>query len=442
MYNFNYFNDIQDPTELVLQLPTSEEPFFLNEECSYHALNVCLDSSSFYYGMSYFQFVSQYVNKDIFSNPKNKAVLEDMLACANVIFEKLQVFKEIGIPFSFFIAGGSVRDLILNKIELIKDFDFYVSFDNFTNLERKAFTKNPTIKGIIEKYPEHLFAKSILSKKYSNTHFILSKEDHNLFLEQETLSQDVDISVNERTKQSPIWLYEDNFSWKLYLVLMSELIFADFNPQLYCQAKFLLVKENYAKLIKNQDLLGVLKIDVLGKSCDIMFTENNISYFSSFDWEICKAGFVLYNDKIPKPPVILKYITSQESEIPKDFFYDSHASFFTELPKKAEDFVSRFFSVGKFFEDIARKELTYMVKLKPSYLLVSEMHKRCQYLKNKYPDFKVSWNLDNIFPTHIKPENAHEHQDYQTILHLIEHEFLDKNIQPVKSTVKTKITKF
>lgn len=435
---FNYINKIVDPTDIVIQYPTKDLPNFLLESNSWQALNISIDSESFHQGMSYYDFVKQYVNKEKFSNEENKPVLEKMLRCANNIFDKLKPIEELGVRISLFLAGGSVREMVMGKTHLIKDFDFFVSFHPLeTNLNEKKFSKetllnHPKISQLRELNPEHLFYKCM--ENYSPYHFNSSyqKSFQDTTKDNQIISQDTE-SVNIALSNN--WGQVSNESWYLYMVVLADLLLQEFDSTLYSKASLLVNSKTYDGLVDDNTIVGIIKVKNLEAPCDIMFMENSIYHFASFDWEICKAGLILYHNKSLNILSSTPSVNSPESSIASPYF--------PSIPSSSEECVSRFFSVGDFFKDIANKTLTYKVLYSPVPVLNNEMSKRRKRLKNKYPDFKVNWNLNHLYTKNNPEENIKNDIEIITIKTLIEESTLEELI-PINDEIpiRAKILKF
>ena len=434
---FNYINKIVDPTDIVIQYPNKDLPNFLTESNSWKALNISIDSDSFHQGMSYYDFVKKYVNKEKFSNEENKPVLEKMLRCANNIFDKLKTIENLGVRISLFLAGGSVREIVTGKTHLIKDFDFFISFYPLeNNLGREEFSKknilnNSTISKLKELHPEHLFYKCM--ENYSPYHFNSSAQTSfqdttkdNQIISQDTESVNVVLSNN--------WGQVSNNSWYLYMVVLADLLLQDFDSTLYSKASLLTNSKTYDGLVDDNTIIGIIKLKNLEAPCDIMFMESSIYHFARFDWEICKAGFILYHNKS---------LTDLTSIYPNHCTEVIDSPYFSSLPSSSEECVSRFFSVGDFFKENANKTLTYKVLYSPVPVLNNEMSKRRKRLKNKYTDFKVNWNLNHLYTKNNPEENIKNDIEIITIKTLIEEATLEELI-PIHDEIpmKVKILKF
>ncbi len=67
----------------------------------------------------------------------------------NLILNIKPIF-ELGIKFNIFLAGGSIRDLLLNNHEKIKDLDIIFDFNDYAHSNEKTF-KSITL-GVIQKF--------------------------------------------------------------------------------------------------------------------------------------------------------------------------------------------------------------------------------------------------------------------------------------------------
>lgn len=82
------------------------------------------------------QHKKQFANKKFLNKNSSVVVAKMQKQCAQV-YRALMPLYQLGIHFSLALAGGAVRDLLLNQSEKIKDLDMVLSFSYGTQLPEK-----------------------------------------------------------------------------------------------------------------------------------------------------------------------------------------------------------------------------------------------------------------------------------------------------------------
>jgi hypothetical protein len=66
-----------------------------------------------------------------------KQSFKEIFNNAQIISNALKPLRELGFDFSLSVVGGAVRDTILDKSEIINDYDFVVNLDeSYTNMSK------------------------------------------------------------------------------------------------------------------------------------------------------------------------------------------------------------------------------------------------------------------------------------------------------------------
>jgi hypothetical protein len=162
----------------------------------------------------------------------------------------LSVFSEYDIKYTFGLAGGAIRDFVMDKVQLINDLDIYINFEDFLNInayigetpKNASMKMNMKVKQIFDEYLPNEKAKTITAD-------LLSK------------------LVNA--------IIEKNYKTKLFLSTDNEI--GDY---------------------QNDHILGIIKIadSKLYKPMDIIISKDPVEIFSStFSFDMCK-GFIKFNE--------------------------------------------------------------------------------------------------------------------------------------------------
>jgi hypothetical protein len=259
-----------------------------------------------------------YFNKSV---PKNIEIITEKLRlqCLD-IYTALKPLETMGINFELWLAGGSVRDLLLGKSEAISDMDICISFKTH-NMARQVsgeeFLNNSGLAAEEFPFPSIAWRDGDKSKPvFSHWEGIkkkikYSKRNHHVYTTNEY----------EKTKIYTSICYE-----MLYCLLANSFeLYQDFPPYAGKPA----LDNQYA----GDRIDGVIKIrdPKWSWNCDILVTrEHPQKFIDSFDFGICKVGVEL--------------VKANLSQYNVDFF-----------PKDAKDFFLRMHFTKEFLTDVKAK---------------------------------------------------------------------------------------
>lgn len=270
-------------------------------------------------------------------------VIEHLLEDCRKIYESLLPLHKVGIYFSLSLAGGAVRDLLLNKHLSIKDLDIVISVNN-------------------SRLPSHVDLYNILNFNVFDFPWFAFKQQHSY------------------KKNSGYMDNKDRIFEIIKFILSKEHTFeACFSPR----------KDNVAINTKNNDepikerdqlqdtdylnkhLQGVIKINTssLHYPVDILITSLPVNNFIQyFDLNICKACFNLVHDKNSKIKIF-------------------------DFPESIKDFLFTFVPTYYFLNDIKNKTISLNADEKSSHDIKNSIDNHLPRIVSKYPDYKVIFSL-------------------------------------------------
>lgn len=211
---------------------------------------------------------------DIVSNIRNQL---------NSFVGKMQPIYELGIKFNMYLAGGALRDLLLNNHQKIRDLDVIFDFSDYVETNNKKLSEMSV--------------------------FMLNKLFGNLNLTQ-TQWDDLD------SKQKVFLL--------IFNVLQKEYTIEKKYTLEELKVKSSLENETYSHLL-NKELEAVISISssTIHYPMDILVINTNIdNYLDTFSFDLCKIKLSIVN--MGKPQIItniydfMKYI-----DTPKHFIKDA-----------------------------------------------------------------------------------------------------------------------
>lgn len=297
--------------------------------------------------------------------PKKEYLTTEQITVFNEIFENIKLIKELlkpiqdlGINYSLSLVGGSIRDLVTHKTNLINDFDFVI------NIDRNEINKlsEETLK--------------YLSKK--DDRLIIDKELNN-FKNPQDESYPYEVSANTLKYQ------EKEFFNILYKKRLLEDSFkkSDINFNMFSN------KDAENKYL-NKHINAIFQLNGINdKKIDLILSEyEGFIFMTTFDFEICKACIDL-SDFIKKdieknkfidlclnnlrlPISMLKDLENKTLSIAADNFNVEHIDYFMnkhflKLKDKFEDYEFNYFLRNSNLIEDKKEELnllhTYKVSL-------------------------------------------------------------------------------
>lgn len=207
----------------------------------------------------------------------SKSALENIIKQYNDIFNSLKPMMKLGITFDLWLVGGSVRDLLLGKPELISDLDIMLTFRQ--SVQPKIPKVSKFMKSKLDFTKEQL--KPIVYRNNSEAPF-----EHWKVLETESIPPDWKV---EQAKQKfrPVALFDI-----LACCLGQDMdLYEIYNPKIDGENSVELT-ERYV----DHRITGVIKMRKDGWKwpVDIIMSEYHVNEFiDSFDFGICKAAIEL-----------------------------------------------------------------------------------------------------------------------------------------------------
>ena len=313
-------------------------------------------------------------------NDDKKIVIEHILDDCRKIYESLLPLHKVGIYFSLSLAGGAVRDLLLNKHFCIKDLDIVISINNST-------------------LPSHVDLYNILG---------FNAFDFPWFASQKKYSYKTNSSFMDN---------KDRLFEIIKFILSKEHTFeACFSPR---KDKVAINTDNKDEPLKqidqlqntdylNKHLQGVIKINTssLHYPVDILITSLPVNNFIQyFDLNICKACFNLVHDKNSKIKIF-------------------------DFPESIKDFLFTFIPTYYFLNDIKNKTISLNADDKSSHDIKNSIDSHLPRIISKYPNYKVVFNLlDSSDPSFSEKSSIINHYELNNKL----------SIKNEETTKRTKI---
>lgn len=304
--------------------------------------------------------------------PEDKiVVIQKIIEDCSKIYEALLPLYQLGIHFSLGLAGGAIRDLLLDRHHQIKDLDIVLSI-RIPNMGTKKYDYK--------------------TKKYKSvTRTVLSNPDLH-----RDLYEKIGFDVFEH-----MWFSQHTSdSVKTYEILKFLLSKKHTYEQCYSPFKSTPIKKDneedsdmpeYGKSL----LAGVLKINTLGLHypVDILITQANIqNYVNIFDFHICKAHIFL--------------VDSEKTLLSKFNF-----------PENPKDFLSHYVPCYDFLEDVRKKTITMDLVYRSIKDSKNSLENHLLRIEHKYPDY------EQVFPmSHPDIINKKEKES------LIHHYILSKQL--------------
>ena len=213
--------------------------------------------------------------------PKNISLVAEKLRtqCLD-IYEVLKPLEKMGINFDLWLVGGSVRDLLLKKSELISDLDICISFKSHSiirQISAQDFLKHSKLKA--EDFPLLAWKDGDRSKPaFSHWNAINKKVKFS--------KKNSNNSENEKAKTIAF----THICYEMLYCLLAN------NFDLYQSFAPYAGKSNLYNQYAGDRIDGVLKLrsPKWSWNCDILITKEHPQKFvDSFDFGICKVGIEL-----------------------------------------------------------------------------------------------------------------------------------------------------
>lgn len=207
---------------------------------------------------------------------ESKNALDNIINQYNDIFNSLKPMMKFGITFDLWLVGGSVRDLLLSKPELISDLDIMITF------RQSVQPKIPKTSNFIKKSKLDFTNEQIKPLVYRNNSEI--PFEHWSLLEKKSK----DWKVNQaQQKLRPTALFD-----MLACCLAQDLDLYEIYKPKFDGENSVEMTERYV----DHRISGVIKIrkNTWKWPVDIILSEYNVNEFiESFDFGICKSAIEL-----------------------------------------------------------------------------------------------------------------------------------------------------
>ncbi len=295
--------------------------------------------------------------------------LKEILENAQVITNAIAPLKDIGINLELGIVGGAVRDIALNRTDMINDYDFVVRLsDSYKQLVDIQNQVEPSmLKNILTHEESQLFYSQFNSMK----EYCIENQFKKELADPYFIPKDSTIETNTKIKLLVQILVERQLKTNKY----SYSLFRNKDVQ----NKYL-----------NQHIDAIFQIDNIGnKKIDLILSKYNAQGFAmTFDFEICKASINLQflmdekiNDKdnlknvidrIVLTPGMLKDIHDKTFTIRVDNFDENHIHYFMnkhflKLKDKFPEYSLNSFSRSSEPESISKTNLVNYYKAQHAY---------------------------------------------------------------------------
>lgn len=425
---YNFQDNVTDDKRLTLhyQKNTSSSKYLSTiQDDEWGALVVNFDQKEISIE-AYMDIMNKHINLKNMENP----IFNEIIEKAKTVKSLLSVFDDFYISYKLFVAGGAVRDGLLNKD--VRDIDFFVETQEVF-LDVDTLVKSESYKKVENFNSENPFIKYV---NYLVAHrmngFVLTKSELTDTYYRKKLET---VYINpEELEMSKRFIYS---TYGFFMSFLSDLIKIEKEHQSYINNTISSLAvgkghgedKKYHELAKNY-LSGVLKFLEPEDNFDLIFIQPNCQVLPDFDWEICKASILLYektfiegveksaerkfkkserlknkndiedllenlettNDKVKKMFVEQEI----ESYIKQGYIIKNQktAKNYTELekpiPQNTLDLMSRFRVDVGFLEDVELKRITYDFNIVGKKELERSLITRANKFKKKFSDYKIN----------------------------------------------------
>jgi len=328
-----------------------------------------------------------YPQEDKLSKSQIEA-LKDMLENAKTITDAISPLLDLGIQLELGVVGGAVRDIVLDKSDMINDYDFVIKLsDSYKNLSNIRSKVEPHIlDNVLTDEESKLFYRQLSNMKKYCIENQFRKE-----------LADPYFTPNDST-------IETNTKVKLLIQILLERQLKQ-NSHNYSLFRNKDVENKYL----NQYIDAIFQINNIGnKKIDLILSKYNAQGFAmTFDFEICKASIDLsflmdenfnkkdhlkkLTDNILLTPGMLKDIDEKTFTIRVDNFDESHITYFMnkhylKLKEKFSDYSLKAFTKSHDENSVNKINLVNYYKAKHAYKdlqkeLLSNDNQPCKKIK-------------------------------------------------------------
>lgn len=289
---------------------------------------------------TYKKAFNDHISVRAFLNEKKTGVLLKIWKDAMHLKTILEPLHKAGIEYTLDLTGGSVRDFVLNRQNLIKDLDFMLSiskFDGYSpNLRNGDFFSSQELDAV--GWPKNVGA---------------------------SLKYDLHINPQNYNNQDG----EPNVSLEELKVKLVELCFNRIKEKIQVfnhatKRKEFIGSNRYGEEMFREDrLISVFKMDGTKTNypIDILLTDfAKPAFLKDFDFDLCKASFCFINPHVKK-----------------------------EFPKNHSHLISRFVAEKEFWADVINQKITYDSKLRSQYQMSVSFDSHLPRIEAKYPGYKA-----------------------------------------------------
>lgn len=299
-----------------------------------------------------------------FYNESKSKVINNIYKDVSYLYDELKILEKLDLNIVISLVGGSVRDLIFNKEQEIKDIDLMIS------VESKLFNNNEELNSNVCKINRNEDDLSYydLSSKITQENLLeigFSKEE----------LKDIDWNNNKNLKINQLI--------KLCLnrkkIIKEEFLHKKDKSGVMVFDKYSYGKFNTVKV--NNKLDGVFKLNKkeLNYDVDILVTHKKpFDFLRTFDFNFCKASIELYN--------------KEEGII---------------FPKDYKNLNDRLFLLDEFYADYHYKKIIFRLNEIPQEEIIRSVQ-RYKRLSKKYKDFDLVLDYWEDNPQSLKNKEIFE----------------------------------
>lgn len=344
-----------------------------------------------------------------YKESKDLYVFKNMVVTLALIEQSIIKIKEVlDVDLEIALVGGSLRDLILNQHDLIKDLDVVVSIGeikgfshpsleeadfNIKELSLEDLERTENIRDIKALKETKFISSDVLERASNQITSLLKISDFFYDIEKQT-----------------------TFNDQFIFFLIKELINKDFKIKKEYPPRMMPSEAEKSELLRcsyhNTMLSGVIKLNcekAFNYPVDILLTRHGVdNYLKTFDFEICKI-FLLFT----------KENRSDLESILINFTLDKLENLFNMIEVKAG-----------FIKDISNKTLTFNAEGFDLEAIEHALLSHYPRLKEKYSDYILAiGNVENI------NEDALNYLEKFSLVEKLEKTTKEKSVE-IKKTIK------
>lgn len=314
--------------------------------------------------------------KNHYKDSNDLYIFKNMVITLALLEQAIIKIKEVlDVEIEVALVGGSLRDLILNQRDLIKDLDIVVSIGEIKGLthpllEEEDFNIKVLSLEDLEKTENLKDVKELKENKFIHSD-VLEKNSNKItsLLKINNFFYNIEIQTS----------FSDQF---IYYIL-KELIGKEFKIKKEYPPRVLPEEMNNSELLRcsyyNTMLSGVIKLNcekAFSYPVDILLTRHGVdNYLKTFDFEICKI-FLLFTEENRE---VLESVLI-------NFTQDKLENLFDMIEVKAG-----------FIKDVSNKTLTFNAEGFDLKAIEHALHSHYPRLKEKYPEYTLTvGNVENI----------------------------------------------